>query len=797
MIGEYSAEEQPDEHVDRAHGDREIQHRQDRRPPVHAAVWQPQDLDAELAQTLAVEQAEHDREQRGDEQDPAHLTDDRLASGEVDQAQRDEQQHQPVGDVAEDHPEEQREEDADEGRRVEGRVARQRQQPHHQFEGPEVGRVAQHDRHPLQILPQELFLLDDDLRPVGLLQRPPQPRHLVGRDPSEEHEAVLGAEEGSAGFEQRQPLFDPCAYVLVHAAPAPGEARLLFDFEGATSSEGFGQFTLTLDYTEQDTTCCAFAVMNYAGLSPLNTPATNDPSSEWQRALGDNALGQARLRYNAFEDTEGFSPPAADPFSDDYWFDGDLYNKVDVGGVALEWNRDLDSGNSVTFLNAWRHYSSDSAFDGDFTAYDASLASTEVDLDQYSSELRLATPGGETFDGQAGLYAYYSEFDSLGRFEQRESLVDNMILFGDVTLGDFMPDGSVNTDTNLYTTTSYAAFGQVTWNATDDFSLTLGLRYTYERKEREGSQITEPAFFLDLPPIAGPDIFYDDERSDTDLSPSLSARYFFTPDIMAYASVSRGFKSGGFDQRRQALGQDGEFDEEIATNYELGWKTSWGNRRLQFNGSLFRVDYEDFQSQSFDGASVRVTNAGDLLSYGAELELVFIPVANMTLGSALGYNKAEYDEFDNGQCTVEQSFTQYYIIDGAQTGAPGTSSVCTQDLAGKPLDNAPEWTISTFLQYDYTFANELVGIARLEHSYIDEHYLDQDLDPNLLNDAVNLVNMRLTLSNASRDWEASLWGRNMLDEEYFAWGLDIPTLGGYAGAVAPGAAYGVTLRYFR
>jgi iron complex outermembrane receptor protein len=470
---------------------------------------------------------------------------------------------------------------------------------------------------------------------------------------------------------------------------------------------------------------------------------------------------------------------------------------VEIGGVALEWNRDLDNANSITFLNAWRHYSSDSALDGDFTAYDASLASTEVELDQYSSELRIATPGGETFDGQAGLYAYYSEFDSVGRFEQRESLVDNLILFGDVTLGDFMPDGSVNTDTNLYTTTSYAAFGQVTWNATDDFSLTLGMRYTYERKEREGSQITEPSFFLDLPPIAGPDIFYDDERSDSDLSPSLSARYFFTPDIMAYASVSRGFKSGGFDQRRQALGQDGEFDEEIATNYELGWKTSWGNRRLQFNGSLFRVDYEDFQSQSFDGASVRVTNAGDLLSYGAELELVFIPVANMTLGSALGYNKAEYDEFDNGQCTVEQSFTQYYLVDGAQTGAPGTASVCTQDLAGEPLDNAPEWTISTFLQYDYTFANELVGIARLEHSYIDEHYLDQDLDPKLLNDAVDLVNLRLTLSNAKRDWEASLWGRNMLDEEYYAWGLDIPTLGGYAGAVAPRAAYGVTLRYFR
>lgn len=576
-----------------------------------------------------------------------------------------------------------------------------------------------------------------------------------------------------------------------------GRARLLFDFEGATSSEGFGQFILTVDYTGEDTVCCAFAVMDYAGLSPLNSPALNSPSDEWQAMLGNNALGKPILRYNAFETTEGYSPPPADPFSDNYWFDGDLRNKVDVGGVALEWNRDLDNANTITFLNAWRHYTSDSAFDGDFTAYDASLASTDVELDQYSSELRIATPGGQTFDGQVGIYAYYSEFDSVGRFEQRESLVDNIFVVGDLTLGAFMPDGSTNTDTNLYTTTSYAAFGQLTWNTSDTLSLSLGLRYTYERKEREGSQITEPAFMLDLPPIAGPDIYYDDKRSDSDLSPSLSLRYFFTPDVMAYASLSRGFKSGGYDQRRQAQGQVGEFDEEIATNYELGWKTSWSNRRVQFNGTLFRVDYEDFQSQSFDGASVRVTNAGDMLSYGAELELVFIPVANMTLGSALGYNKAEYDSFDNGQCTVEQSFYQYYVVDGAQTGSPGTSSVCTQDLAGEPLDNAPEWTVSTFLQYDYSFANELRGIARLEHSYIDEHFLDQDLDPNLRNDSVNLVNLRLTLSNASRDWEAALWGRNMLDEEYYAWGLDIPTLGGYAGVAAPGAAYGITLRYYR
>ncbi len=467
-----------------------------------------------------------------------------------------------------------------------------------------------------------------------------------------------------------------------------------------------------------------------------------------------------------------------------------------MGGVGLEWVKDLANETTITFINAWRFYESDSAFDGDFTAYDAVLARTSVDLDQYSSELRIASPGGETLDYQGGLYAYYSEFDSVGEFEQSEALVDNIILFGDVTLGQFLPGGSINIDSNLYTTTSYAAFGQLTWNITEAFSATLGMRWTYEKKEREGSQVTIPDILLDLPPIAGPTIFYDNERSDSDVSPALDLRYFYNDDVMFYGSISRGFKSGGFDQRRQAQGQDGEFDEEIATNYELGIKSTWLNRRVQLNATAFLVDYEDFQSQSFDGANVRVTNAGDLRSYGTEIELMFIPLENTTFGTAIGYNKAEYESFDNGQCTIDQVFYQYYVVEGAQGGSPGTASACVQDLAGEPLDNAPEWTVSSYLQYDLALSDNLLGVARLEHSFIDSHYLDQDLDENLKNDSVNLVNLRLSLSNEARDWEVSIWGRNMLDEEYLSWGLDIPTLGGFAGVAAPEATYGVTLRMF-
>jgi iron complex outermembrane receptor protein len=143
---------------------------------------------------------------------------------------------------------------------------------------------------------------------------------------------------------------------------------------------------------------------------------------------------------------------------------------------------------------------------------------------------------------------------------------------------------------------------------------------------------------------------------------------------------------------------------------------------------------------------------------------------------------------------VEQSFYEYYIVQGAQTGSPGTSSNCTQDLKGKPLANAPEWNVSTYMQYDKDLGTDLMGMVRLEYSYIDDYFLEEDLDPHLKNDAVNIVNLRLGLASQDRRWEVTLWGRNMLDEEYYVFGLDIPTIGGYAGVVGPEASYGITLR---
>ena len=560
------------------------------------------------------------------------------------------------------------------------------------------------------------------------------------------------------------------------------KTRLLFDMDSA------GELLMTLDYSEEDTNCCALAVIDYDGLSPLNVPFTNTPSAALQNELGTNSSGDPVLLYTAFEDTEGFSPPDPDPFSDERWFDGEYFNKVNVGGIAGEWNIDLPNKDTLTVIGAWRNYTSNSAFDGDFTAYDVTQTRTDVELDQYSLELRIASPGDRQFDYVGGLYAYDSKFDSLGTFSQKQPLVENIFIAPNFPLSVLFPDGSVNTDTNQYKTRSYAAFGQLVWNASEKFKPALGLRYTYEEKQRVGSQITTPTLDLDLAPVAGPDLFFDSERSDSAISPSLNLRYFLNKDIMTYASVSRGFKSGGFNQRREEVGSDGEFGEETATNFELGIKGGW------LNGALFYVDYDDFQTQIFDGSSIRVTNAGALESYGGEFEMMFPLKENLILGTALGYNKATYTDFKTAQCTVEASFFDYYVTEGNDRGSPGVNANCTTDLTGESLDNAPEWTVSSFLHFNKDLSQTLNLSALLHYSYTDGFFLDQTLDSRLKNKPVNLVNLNVTLANEKKGWEAALWGRNILDENYYAAGFVIPAASGYAGVVAPDMTYGATLR---
>jgi iron complex outermembrane receptor protein len=267
---------------------------------------------------------------------------------------------------------------------------------------------------------------------------------------------------------------------------------------------------------------------------------------------------------------------------------------------------------------------------------------------------------------------------------------------------------------------------------------------------------------------------------------------------MLFGKIAQGFKSGGFNQQRTTGGLNTQFDDEKATDFEVGARTSWFEGMLNANATFFYTLYDDFQAQAFDGTGFSVTNAGSLTSYGVEADAFAVPHEAWQIGGSIGWNVAEYDKFKNSPCTIDQIFAARVAAGPAGVvGAP-----CDQDLAGERLDNAPRWTASLFTQVEYPlgglslWGRPLLGRFRTDYSYRDFVFLQQDLDPNITQGPVHLLNFLVAVGPEDGPWELSVWTRNAIDFRYLVAGVDVPITSGYGGLNGPPRQFGATLRLF-
>ena len=156
------AEHEPERDMRHAHGEGKIEHRYNGQPPFHdKGAFQAEEPGPELTEELTVENTEQDGIACGNEEDLRRIPHHVPFLVDLRQDQGEDQEDEPVAGVTEDHAEKEREADGDERCRVQGSVARQRQEPGEQFEGAEIGGIAQGDRHQVEVLFQDLFLLHD------------------------------------------------------------------------------------------------------------------------------------------------------------------------------------------------------------------------------------------------------------------------------------------------------------------------------------------------------------------------------------------------------------------------------------------------------------------------------------------------------------------------------------------------------------------------------------------------------------------------------------------------------------
>ncbi len=433
---------------------------------------------------------------------------------------------------------------------------------------------------------------------------------------------------------------------------------------------------------------------------------------------------------------------------------------VNQGGGSAEANWQLGDF-KLTSISAYRNWRFVPTNDADGTNIDAiTNAGQAVKDEQWTQELRLASPAGRTVQTVVGLYYFYQHQDNLLYTYYGPDA-------GAYTGRSFFNNGTTTTSQFLGTN-SAAVFAQTTWNITHRWSLTGGARETYEdkftrvqRNAATGTTAFEAAY--------GPYESGKLTRHDANASALASAGYKLTDDVLGYLSVSRGAKAGGINPSVPTAGLSTAslyVRPELATDYEVGFKSMLLERRLQINANVFLTNVTDYQAtqllESSPGVFVQtLTNIGKVRSKGVELEVQAIPVTGLHFSLDSSYNDARYVSYANAPCSAE--------------ALAAGKTVC--DLTGSQVVGAPKWIVSPGVEFEHTVLAGWEGFAGADYSWRSSYFGSADNSELARVRSYGLLNLRAGVSGDSggNKWSVWAWATNVTDKIYTVGGLTSAT----------------------
>jgi outer membrane receptor protein involved in Fe transport len=494
--------------------------------------------------------------------------------------------------------------------------------------------------------------------------------------------------------------------------------------------------------------------------------------------------------------------------------------ETDVAALTVNWDLAFATLTSIT---AWSAYDMDRVQNTDIAAVPAIHRTQQEQYDQYSQEIRLVSPGGETIDWIVGAYYQQAELEVSRRYLELDLLLLGPLLQVPLvnTLDGPTPPSIFDQDSD-----SWAIFLQGTWNITDRVRVAGGVRYDDETKKLD-KQVLSPRlgarFGANTIVFANPannaliedlrsHTFFGLDRSEDQVTWSGNVQWDIGDATMVYASVGTGYKSGGYDESYSNAGTEIrlgdvftgeptggvipgadpsilEYQDESVLAYELGAKMSLLDGAAELNLALFRMEYDDLQVSSLVGDVFKVGNAGEATSQGFEADGRWLLGERLILGGSIAYLDAEYDDFDTATCTVPQEADPLnnpgcLRPDGTNI-APGESGF--QNLEGEPLVYSPDWSANLFVEYAFPLGNNLELRLNADANYRDSFYSTLDLDPATRHDSYTKYNARLALAAVDDKWSVAIVGKNLTDEETNVFNNDVP-------ATASNSYYGVPER---
>ncbi|WP_405234497.1 TonB-dependent receptor [Lentisalinibacter salinarum] len=407
-----------------------------------------------------------------------------------------------------------------------------------------------------------------------------------------------------------------------------------------------------------------------------------------------------------------------------------LATEIDTFGVSATLSLPFDNF-ELTSITAYEELDKFLQDDGDGTAVVFFDEQYSVDAEQYTQELRL-NGASDRMEWVTGVY-YYKDDRGL------------------ITEAPTTADGLWHQENVGLNSSSWAVFGQVEYDLTNELTVVGGLRYTDET--RDFVQTSGPSFYS--PPVnARHDLSADATtgRIGLDWRPRQG--------MLAYANISTGFKSGGFSGSYNASPEATEaVGPEDITNYEVGLKSDFMGGRLRLNAAAFQYEIEDFQAQVFltvaDGSII--TNAGDVTGKGAEFELTALVSDNLEIIAGVGLLDTEFDS------------QQIFFVAGDE-----------YTLDGNELPSAPALTYNLVGRWYLPLGDKGELAFQADYAWQDEHYLQIENDPYSLHDAYGIANARVSWQSPGSTWRVEAFAKNLTDEEYFTYQNTLGPDWGYA-----------------
>ena len=430
------------------------------------------------------------------------------------------------------------------------------------------------------------------------------------------------------------------------------------------------------------------------------------------------------------------------------------FNHVEARGISLLGQWDFSDNLTFKSITAYRAGETDTVIDFDNTPRPLLDIPAFYADHQFTQELQVLY-SGERLKAVAGFF--YLNSQASGAFD---TIVGNLGV-------NIATSGFVNTR-------SWAVFGNAAYDLTDQLAVELGLRYTHDDKEGHVLRQTYLGAFLS-PVQGGParnplvtNTNYTNENDFGAFTPRASVSYKFNDDLTTYVAYSRGFKSGGFDMRGDALAFPGTvngYEPEYVDSFEVGLKGSLWERRINFATDLFYAKYKDVQITTqyptATGVASVVDNVGQATFWGWEFEGSARFTDNLRADVALGYINGEFNE---------------YL--GFVPGAPGNGFACAANPPSPPvpagcfvdfsnvrdIQNTPDWTASFSLTWTADVAGGQLAFTPLV-AYRGDFQMFETASA-IDQEGYWLVDANLSWTSPDGRYTLGLHGKNLTDETY-------------------------------